>query len=94
MKYLFYEKETDTKAKVDLIYYQTPSQELLEREHVEIEEIPEPENQLRKVSVLYCNPQTKEVWYEYEEEKREDEMKNLNEQIQALNIAMAEILGM
>lgn len=96
MKWLFYEKETDIKAKVMLIYYETPPKELLDGgNYITIEDIPEPEQVKGKSALPYCNPQTKEVWYEYVDKplSSEEQLKELQEQINALNIAMAEIMG-
>lgn len=43
------------------------SREELEKVGVLVETIPEPEQSNNKVAVLYCDPQTKELWYEYED---------------------------
>ena len=66
MKWLFYEKETDIKAKVMLIYYETPPKELLDGgNYITIEDIPEPEQVKGKSALPYCNPETGDFWYEY-----------------------------
>ncbi|GIO08027.1 hypothetical protein J31TS6_40550 [Brevibacillus reuszeri] len=64
--YIGYEKVNDTKARVTLIH-SFPSeldQETLER-GVIVEALPEPKTPGGKGAVLYINPQTKELWYEY-----------------------------
>ena len=96
MKWLFYEKETDIKAKVMLIYHVEPPEELISKgNYIKVENVPEP-RQVKGKSVLpYCNPETKEVWYEYVDKPLapEEQLKELQEQVNALNIAMAEIMG-
>lgn len=42
------------------------AKEELEKEGVLVENIPTPERIDGKQSTLYCNPVTKELWYEYE----------------------------
>lgn len=96
MKWLFYEKETDIKAKVMLIYYETPPKELLDGgNYIKVENVPEPRQVKGKSILPYCNPETKEVWYEYVDKPLvlEEQLKELQEQVNALNIAMAEIMG-
>lgn len=96
MKYLFYEKETDTRAKVMLIYYETPPKELLDGgNYITIEDIPKPEQVKGKAALPYCNPQTSEFWYEYVDRPltSEEQSEELQDQVNALNIAMAEIMG-
>lgn len=74
---LFNYKITETKALVQGMHYDPfhpvdgfgKTQEELEAEgHIFVErsDIPEPENN-GKAPRLYINPQTKEMWYEYEE---------------------------
>lgn len=96
MRYLFYEKETDTRAKVMLIYYETPPKELLDGgNYITIENISEPEQVKGKAALPYCNPQTSEFWYEYVDRPltSEEQSEELQDQVNALNIAMAEIMG-
>lgn len=66
MALVFYEKETDTRAKVTLIHYQP---DLLDEERraegIEVENIPEKENLKGKTALPYINPETAEFWYEY-----------------------------
>jgi len=67
--YLFYKKENENKAFVELIYYQQPESVqdvLLNYDGYLIkDEIPKEEYLVGKISKLYCNPQTGELWYEY-----------------------------
>jgi len=96
MKWLFYEKETDTRAKVMLIYYETPPKELLDGgNYITVANIEEPEQKTGKSALPYCNPETGDFWYEYVDIPLapEEQLKELQEQINALNIAMAEIKG-
>ncbi len=96
MKWLFYEKETDTKAKVMLIYNVEPPEELISNgNYIKVENVPEPIQVKGKSTLPYCNPETKEVWYEYVDKplSSEEQLKELQEQINTLNIAMAEIMG-
>lgn len=75
----------------------------LSQEGILIEELPELETIENKIPVLYCNPTTKEVWYEQvdadipptpRETPLEQRVSEQEQQIQSLNIAMAQILGM
>ena len=45
------------------------TQEELEIEGLLVNELPEPEEQEGKISTLHINPQTKEMWYEYQNEE-------------------------
>ena len=69
MPYLFYKQENENKAFVELIYYQQPESVqdvLLNYDGYLIkDEIPKEEYLVGKISKLYCNPQTGELWYEY-----------------------------
>ncbi len=67
MAWFFAKPETDTKARVNLIYNVEPPQELKDRTDlvmVEGERI-EKENRKGKKALPYVNPQTGEFWYEY-----------------------------
>lgn len=96
MKWLFYEKETNTRAKVVLIYHVEPPEELLNKgNYITATNIEEPEQKTGKTALPYCNPEAKEVWYEYVDKplSSEEQLEELQEQVNALNIAMAEIMG-
>lgn len=76
MIYLYgLEKIAGTKYKVTRQHYKPfdeqyglhRTQEELEQEGILVENLPNPEAIPYKNPVLYCNPQTKEVWYEYED---------------------------
>lgn len=43
------------------------SKEELEQEGLLVDSIPEPQQIEGKSAILYCNPTTKELWYEYED---------------------------
>lgn len=66
MPLLFIEKETETKAKVTTIHYKP---ELLSGEQrakgIEVDNIPDAEEQQGKSAVLYYNPKTNELFHEY-----------------------------
>ncbi len=66
MKWLFYEKETNTRAKVVLIYHVEPPEELLNKgNYITATNIEEPEQKTGKIALPYCNPETGDFWYEY-----------------------------
>lgn len=67
------------------------TQEELEREGILIEELPEPQQIEGKIAVLYCNPVTKEVWYEYED-RSFTKKEQLEEQIKTLQQTILELL--
>lgn len=80
MKYLFYEKESDTKAKVMLIYHETPPEDLLTKgNHITIDTLPEPEHVKGKMALPYCNPETGEFWYEYADVEMTDADQKIDE---------------
>lgn len=79
MAMVFYNEENQ----VTLTHYM-PEQlpEEMKAQGVEVGEIPEPEERERKMPVLYINPDTKELWYEYvdrplTEEERMQEMEQI-----------------
>ena len=102
MKYLFYEKETETRAKIMLIYHVEPPRELLDNgNYITLNELPTPEIIEGKTELPYCNPQTGEFWYEYidrpltEEEKIEllkKENEELKEQQAIIQSALDELI--
>lgn len=67
MKYLTYTQITEAKGRVALVY-ETPD---IVTEHnipfVEVEAIPSYTPAFGKDAILYVNPQTSELWYEYED---------------------------
>lgn len=66
MKWLFYEKETNTRAKVVLIYHVEPPEELLNKgNYITVTNIEEPEQKTGKTALPYYNPETGDFWYEY-----------------------------
>lgn len=96
MKYLFYEKETETKAKVVLVYNIEPPKELTDKgNYIILEVVPESSIIKGKSALPYCNPQTDEFWYEYIDRPltSEEQSEELQDQVNALNIAMAEMMG-
>jgi hypothetical protein len=68
LKYLFYEKETDTKAKVMLIYNVEPPKEILNKDnYIVVDDMPE--NKYGNFALPYCNPKTNEFWWEVDIDK-------------------------
>ena len=67
-KDIFYENNTEDNVRISTIHY-VP--EMLNEDDlaqaIMVEEVPEPEPKDGCVPYLHCNPQTKELWYEYEE---------------------------
>jgi hypothetical protein len=55
----------------------------------------QPEEKIGKIAVHYINPETKEQWYEYVDRQltAEEEISSLKTQINSLNIAMANMMG-
>ena len=100
MKWLFYKKESEIKAKVILEYNIEPSKKMLEKEHATVEKIIEPEKGKGKIPQLYCNPSTKELWYEYidisktKEELREEEIKKLKQQLEQCQQSITELTSL
>lgn len=76
------------RVKIDSIHYKT---ERLSKEQLAaailVESLPEPENRRGMRAVLYANPQTKEVWYEYVERPPTD-----NEILQEINEKLDKLL--
>lgn len=73
--------------------------EELEQEGILVDSIPEPEEVEGKDPVLYCNPETKELWYEYEdipkteEEIQAEKVESLEQSIAELTMAMTMMMG-
>jgi len=62
------EKITDTKHRV--ISYHSAPETLTEAQKegsITINSVPIPQQQVGKSTLLFCNPQTGEVWYEYQD---------------------------
>lgn len=79
MKWCFYEKETDPKARIILIYNVTPPDEL-GNNFIVVNDTPKEESKKGKEPVLYCNPKTKELWYEYIDKiSKEEEIAKIQE---------------
>lgn len=70
MPLLLFEKITDTKAEVKLIHFRPDDPrdgvpEEIKNAGIMVDQLPqEPAPQRGKRNVLYCNPQTKDIWYE------------------------------
>lgn len=69
------------------------TREQLEQEGILVNEVPEPEQIEGKAAILHANPETKELWYEYEdiqptpgelEEQRITQLENQSQMQQAL----------
>lgn len=62
-------------------------------EGILVDSIPEPEQIEGKAPILYCNPETKELWYEYEDiPPTKEEL--LEQKIQAQERAIAELTAL
>lgn len=92
---------TETKAKVGLVHNMPfdevnglhKTQEELEQIGILVDEIPEPQIPTgQQVSGMFVNPETKEVWYEYEDVPLTPEQQ-MQSQIDDLNMAMAALMG-
>lgn len=98
MKWLFYEKETDTKARVMLIYFREPTPEELAEinmPYITIDEISAKPYQKGKTALEYCNPQTGEFWYEFVDRPLtpEEAIEEQNDKISTLILMMLEKEG-
>ena len=99
MNYLFYEKESEERAKVVLIYHVEPPQNLLNsRDYITVDEVQEPEQKEGKSPLLYCNPQTGDVWYEYvdrpltPEETLNKKLEEQQSQIEELTLLLGDMV--
>ncbi|MED1800218.1 hypothetical protein [Brevibacillus porteri] len=95
MAIIFYKKESETKAFVASILYNTTGfdpQDLAEC--LEVGEIPEPEAQQGKLHNLYVNPKTKELWYEYTDRPltAEEKMEKMEAQLKITQDALDALL--
>lgn len=74
------------------------TREELEQEGTLVESVPEPEQTKEKSAILHCNPQTKELWYEYEdipktnEELLQEELLQLKQRQEATDAAILQLL--
>ncbi len=68
------------------------SEEELRQIGVLVEDLPQPEIKEGKIAVLYCNPATQEVWYEYEDEPITPE-KVMQGKIDVILQVLANIVG-
>lgn len=87
MKYLFFkEKESSTRAKVNLVYFEQPPKELIDSMmYITINDFIEPEVIPDKVAVLYCNPTDFTIWYEYVDAPKTPEQQRIALLEKALN---------
>lgn len=73
------------------------TREQLELEGVFVHSIPEPQQVDGKSVILYCNPATKELWYEYEdipktsEQIQQEKIDELKSQSESQDQAIAEL---
>ncbi len=98
---LWTKKETDIKFFVSGVHYQPfdnanglgKTKETLEAEGcIFVEKLLEPTINNNSIFKLYINPLTKEQWYEYSDIPK-TEIELLKQQIDGLNIAMANMIG-
>lgn len=78
-----------------VVYDETILTEKEKAKGIAIEQLPEEQTIEGKIAVLKCRKTTGEVWYEYEDipVTKDDKISELEKQVNALNIAMAEIMG-
>jgi hypothetical protein len=79
---------------VTLIYHVELPVDLRERPHIQVEELPVGENRKGKSAVMYLNPQTEEVWFEYTDRKLtlEEENQDLKEKQALMQQALDELI--
>lgn len=96
LKYLFYEKETEEVAKVVLIYNVEPKNRSMYDGYIEVKSIPEEEVVQGKQALLYCNPKTEEIWYEYIDAPKDvrEEFEELKNRTQATEDALLALMMM
>lgn len=93
---LHVEKETDHRARVGGCWYDLTG---LDQEFIEsgilVESIPKESYQVGKIGILYINPKTKEMWYEYVDRSLtpEEEIAQLKERMHAMQVAIDSVLG-
>jgi hypothetical protein len=92
-KLLFYDKITDTKAKVTLIHSNpTVFTDTELTKGVIVEDIPVPEEITGSYSVLYINPQTVELHYEYYPIPLQLDIQQVNQKMDNLTIQLGDVL--
>ncbi|MBA7481232.1 hypothetical protein ES707_16702 [subsurface metagenome] len=67
---LFHESVSEGKERVGVIHYKPERLSAEQRKaaiEIENEALPKAEDRPGKSAILYVNPQTKELWYEYED---------------------------
>ena len=70
------------------------TKEQLEQEGLLVDSIPEPEQQEGKIAILYVNPETKELYYQYEdipkieEQIAKEELESIKAQLQVTQEAI------
>jgi len=89
MVYIEYLKITDTKAVVVYEHYR-PADLSDTSKGLFVESIPDPEYRPGQDSKLFVNPQTGELWYEYEE--RESTIEELRNQIDELTLMLGDLV--
>ncbi|QDY32653.1 hypothetical protein [Clostridium sporogenes] len=96
MKYLFYEKETDTKAKFTLTYNVIPPEHMLNDGNYIVSDdiLPKPELKENEYVVHYINPQTKEQSYEIYTKEKTQEEQDLRERLSTLEKSNAEMMNL
>lgn len=94
MNYLFFEKETETRAVVTLMYHVTPPPEFDGVPRIEVEEMPLPEPTFAKDAIMYANPTTGEVWFEYIDRPLtpQEENQRLKEKQELMQKALDELI--
>ncbi len=94
-KFIQCDLETESRARVSFVHY-VPSQlpETVLATGILVEDIPEPEVIERKAPVLYFNPQTSELWYEYIDRPltQEEQLADLAARQKATEDALLELL--
>lgn len=92
MFFVKYNPESDTRGKVTFIHYNPvllSDQEKLTGIMLE-SSIPQAEVQAGKIAILYINPETNELWYEYEDRplSPEEEITSLKAQNAQIVLAL------
>jgi hypothetical protein len=88
--YLAYVLESQNRGRV-VAQHTSAASVLVERHSVvEVSSIPEPEDYMTKVPVLYVDPETGTLWYEYQPQTSIEE---LQARIIDLELALAALLG-
>ncbi|WP_035296233.1 hypothetical protein [Brevibacillus thermoruber] len=84
-----------TKARVEVIHYQPQylPPEVIEKGII-VDEVPDPNPPANKVGILFINPQTQEMWYEYVDRPLtpEERIAQLEEQLRITQEAVDALL--